>query len=715
MISTSFNSIKGYLYTSILFITSVYLHGQENKGIIRINDSLVYELSKKNTVKEKVDICYALIKLHGGTSTEKGTKWIHRAKRIAKEWNDPSLLARINSSLITKYARERSISKIEDLIAEIETDNKKYNTDTNKGLVELGRGNLSMLNYKLEEAKKHFKKCLEYLESSEAEAIHVSAVSHLTIGFIYMRQYNYKLTLEHYLKADEFYSKTKDPYLMAFSQYTIASVYGTIKDYKKSQEYILKSWEVLKKNDKSTNYTKAVTILITSYIGLKQYEEAEKLLHSVENHFKDSDSKKYIYFLDMKAQLHISKKEYHRSLEFLNRTYAIMKKNPDNYYGNFAIIIHSIALNHYRLGNYKKSRNFAKQITMLDVKHRTAKKIMDSHEILYKLDSIEGNFESSLKNYKAYKFISDSLSNVNDEVAISELQSKYETKEKDYEIAQLELKNKEQEIASRKQKTGLMLIGLLLLTFMSIAFFLYKNYKTKVKNNLKLRENQAKLNNALMDKELLIKEIHHRVKNNLQFIISLLTIQADSIKRKSQEIRDYLEKTESRIYSMAILHEILYESELHQIDFKEYLQKLILTIKNTHPAPHIDYLVNLQPIFLSIENSITLGFVAHEIILNALKHAFINTKKGEIIVDLTDNNGAVELIVTDTGNGFLEEHLNTNNNSFGGLELVALLAEQLNATITKSNELGHTFRLTFIPNTIPTPTYETKENFIIRG
>jgi len=210
----------------------------------------------------------------------------------------------------------------------------------------------------------------------------------------------------------------------------------------------------------------------------------------------------------------------------------------------------------------------------------------------------------------------------------------------------------------------------------------------------KLAEQQ--LVTSLQEKELLLKEIHHRVKNNLLVVSNILEFQSDYT-HDSDTIK-ILADSQHRIYSMALIHEKLYRStDLARIDFDEYLENLIdnLAQSYTDNRQNIEIEIDVQPVSLNVETAQPCGLIVNEIISNVFKHAFPNQKDGKIVVELyRQQTGKVYLKIADNGIG-LPANLDIYNSESLGLELIITLTQQLNSKLTVNRQVGTSFELTF--------------------
>lgn len=207
---------------------------------------------------------------------------------------------------------------------------------------------------------------------------------------------------------------------------------------------------------------------------------------------------------------------------------------------------------------------------------------------------------------------------------------------------------------------------------------------------------QESIMSSLREKEILLKEIHHRVKNNLQVIASLLGLQARSA--ADERMRRMLLESQDRVHSMALLHENLYRSQnFSEIDLPAYIRELVSHLYQSHgiAAGEIGLKMQLDPVHLGPDAAVACGLILNELVSNALKYAFPSGRKGVVRIELTmDPNNQVKLVVADDGVG-LEGSPNVATAATLGLRLVRTLAEQLGGTVQFRSNAGTQAELTF--------------------
>jgi two-component sensor histidine kinase len=214
-------------------------------------------------------------------------------------------------------------------------------------------------------------------------------------------------------------------------------------------------------------------------------------------------------------------------------------------------------------------------------------------------------------------------------------------------------------------------------------------------------EAQVLLQASLQEKEVLLREIHHRVKNNLQVIASLLHLQSDQL--KDPEGLALVEDMQNRIKSMALVHESLYQTgDLARFNFAGYIESLSTHLVQSYRAEtsHICLHTTLDELALDVDTAIPCGMLLNELLTNALKYAFPDGRAGDIHIVLRAEAGQVSLSVRDNGIG-LPESLDVRNTESLGLQLVCLLTEQLGGTLTLTREGGTAFAVSFPHRTQP--------------
>lgn len=207
---------------------------------------------------------------------------------------------------------------------------------------------------------------------------------------------------------------------------------------------------------------------------------------------------------------------------------------------------------------------------------------------------------------------------------------------------------------------------------------------------------EERLKASIREKEVLLKEIHHRVKNNMQIIYSLINYQSRYIKDK--DLLNMFNDTQARIRSMALIHEKFYQTkDVSQINFADYVKNLIAALFHSHGVRNGDVVIELkiESVFVGINTGIPCGLIINELVSNSLKHAFSDGRKGKIIIDFHPyKENKYILNFSDNGIG-IPEDIDFRRTESLGLQLINTLVEQLEGKIELDRRNGTAFRIVF--------------------
>jgi two-component sensor histidine kinase len=309
------------------------------------------------------------------------------------------------------------------------------------------------------------------------------------------------------------------------------------------------------------------------------------------------------------------------------------------------------------------------------------------HRGLSTLYRLEGKYTQALDELEKYLLAREEVLNEEKLRLSNELEQKYESERKEREIAQLELASIAQNLEAEKtrnQRTLLFLLAALLLVILGFVSYRFINQR---KVAAILRKKNQSIAEALDERELLLREIHHRVKNNLQVVSSILSIQGRNISDESA--REAISESKNRVRAMAMIHQFLYsDHQLAGIDMYEYIPNLCRKLFDAYKLDHdlIELKVNVEPISLDIDTAIPLGLIINELITNSLKYAFEPGRSGYIEVKFFEKGANLVLIVKDNGRGYAEN--NGSELSFG-MKLISAFKEKLKASIDVSGKTGY--------------------------
>ncbi|WP_338225151.1 histidine kinase dimerization/phosphoacceptor domain -containing protein [Algoriphagus confluentis] len=298
-----------------------------------------------------------------------------------------------------------------------------------------------------------------------------------------------------------------------------------------------------------------------------------------------------------------------------------------------------------------------------------------------------GKPEQASQYFEKYINLNDSLRTMEILRLTADMEQKYESERKERQITELELQAAERELQVRANRARLsMLVVVTLLLLFLGGFFAYR-YRTQRKNALILAEKNKAIQVALQDKEVLLREIHHRVKNNLQVVSSLLSIQGREI--EDAKALEAVKESQNRVKSMALIHQYLYgEHDLKSINMKEYVTQLSQNLFDTYRLDRdlVELILNVEPIHLDVDTAVPVGIILNELITNSLKYAFPEGKSGQLEVIFMEKGRQLELQVKDDGIG---NNASQNTGTNFGMKLIQAFQQKLGAEIIIENKNGY--------------------------
>ena len=261
------------------------------------------------------------------------------------------------------------------------------------------------------------------------------------------------------------------------------------------------------------------------------------------------------------------------------------------------------------------------------------------------------------------------------------------------------VKQKELEITHEKEKSQLfsIIIGLISAGLMVLVYVIYKKTKQQKvlrEKNAEIKYQRDQIKEKEKEKSLLLKEIHHRVKNNFQIVSSLLELQSKNI--EDEKALELANDGKNRVKSMALIHQKLYQNDDSLIDFDEYIRQLVKELTAMYASNlNIKTNIDTEAILFDVDTAIPLGLIINELITNAYKYAFSNNSENVLSISINkENNNFYKLVVSDNGPG-LKDNFNYKKAKSLGLRLVNRLVRQLQGSLNLNNTNGANFEILF--------------------
>ena len=336
--------------------------------------------------------------------------------------------------------------------------------------------------------------------------------------------------------------------------------------------------------------------------------------------------------------------------------------------------------------DFLKSFKILNELKSFDFSNAFILKTRYLHLLTQYYDDI-GDFKNSYKYINQIKRINDSLASLDKKKLLQSNELNYFIEEKEKEVLK-----KDQDI-KQNEKTILIIVIVSLLIILLIGAYIIKyNRKKRIEielMNQSISKKNATIEASLKEKEMLLQEIHHRVKNNLQIISGILSLQNSNITDEKSKL--LLAESQDRIQAIALLHKTMYQNDnFNVVDFQTYINELITYIKQTNKNLNKNIVVkqHIEDLNFSIETAIPLSMLINEIVTNCYKHAFINLDSGEILISIQKHNlEKFILSIKDNGIGLPENYNEFHTNNIG-FDLINGLSEQIDGKVTIHIEKG---------------------------
>ncbi|MCK9208474.1 MAG: sensor histidine kinase, partial [Salinivirgaceae bacterium] len=357
---------------------------------------------------------------------------------------------------------------------------------------------------------------------------------------------------------------------------------------------------------------------------------------------------------------------------------------------------HEMAKIAYRNNDFSGAFRLATQAFETADTNHFILELKDISQLLSRISEEQQNFTDAYRYLKSYNQFSEKVSGDSILSKISEMRAEFEISQKEQEVIYFKK-------ISRARTIVAIVTGIAGLLVVLLALFLYKLTQRLRSANQLLGEYNEELNQknhiihqALLDKEVLIKEIHHRVKNNLQIISSIINLQSMRIRDKATQ--EIFEEMQRRILAISSIHQKLYQSDsVTSINMKDYLSEVVdsIHIAFNNPQLNVKYEIMIQQIVMDIDSAVSMGLMVNELATNAYKYAFKPEQNNQFLVKLENPEPEkYQLTVKDNGLGLPTDFSLTKANSLG-LRMVSLLTRQLKGDIRFYNQDGAVFEVVF--------------------
>jgi two-component system, sensor histidine kinase PdtaS len=595
------------------------------------------------------------------------------------------------------------------------------------------------LQFSNQALQKNFKLAKNYADSARnlAEKMNYESriyKAHEQIANAELAAGNSKESFENFNLAYEYYMRSKQKSKAAHMLNRMGECKRLMDDYQTALNYFQQSIKI-QTELKDTNEVGSCQISIGVMYAVKgdkasaekYFNEAIRTFQSIGNHERE-----HLTLLNMGGMFR-EFGELEKSIEYSKKAKSYFKERGNE--KRMAIAMYNLAVAYFEIGDLESSKkeiaiclpiyeklgdklringtmmrlaeielkqgrtDLALQYAQKALKGASEIGSLSTQVFLYKLISEiyvkKNDYKSALDYRIQFEGLRDSINSQSMNEKMAELEKKYQSEAQTLKLKEMsdrsKLAERDKIIANKKIKEQrnfqFFLIGFTLLILL-VAGLIYNRYDIKRRNNLILEEKNSIIQKSLNEKELLLNEIHHRVKNNLQFIRSMLNLQSRFVHDK--QASSILLDINNRVQTMALVHQKLYqEDNLKGVEMRSFLNSLIENLLYSFKIEKnaLDLHTDIDKINLDIDVANSIGLIINELLTNSIKYALPQNGKGKLEISLRQHNEYLLLKVMDAGNGYEESEINKESGQFG-IKLIHALTEKLKAEIQLYNQDG---------------------------
>ncbi len=526
------------------------------------------------------------------------------------------------------------------------------------------------------------------------------------IALAYYLRGIYELSLRYHLEALAIREKLQNKKNISKSYNNIGLVYRGRKDFTNAIAYYKKSLLIKEEIKDSVGVLNTLMNIGSAYALSKKYDSAA--IYSNQTLNLSRILKKPQDEINSQVNLAmalVGQKKFQQAEPLLNEALLKVKNKNFESHQTLYTIYESLGNLHFYQNRNDESIKWFKLGEELCKKTNRREMLAIFYADLSQSYELKGDYKTALQYEHLNKILNDSILNAENIRQINEMNAVYEKEKKEQQIVHLSNESSAKGVELGKTKSFLIYISIALLIFCILAFIAYRAFLNNRKKNQLLDKQKAIIQQQLNEKETLIREIHHRVKNNLQIISGLLNLQSRHI--DNAEAQEAVREGRNRVKSMALIHQKLYQNDqLTVVNIGDYLQDLVQSIQQSFKNAKQEILVKItaKEIWLDVDAAIPIGLIINELVTNCYKYAFAGRDKGNISIAISEKEQQLQLTVADDGQG-LPAGLDIHHTKSFGMKLIKSLADKLEATYQITNNNGACFHFT-ITNYKSTPNGE---------
>ncbi|WP_167286076.1 tetratricopeptide repeat-containing sensor histidine kinase [Paraflavitalea devenefica] len=372
------------------------------------------------------------------------------------------------------------------------------------------------------------------------------------------------------------------------------------------------------------------------------------------------------------------KKDYTKALDYLFQAVAFNKSHHN--FSSLSFNYGNISNVYVKLNNPTQALLYARKMEETALQLHWPERLVNAYRQLHTSFQASRQYDSALHYYVLADKLDDSLNNVAKTNEVVDLQTKYETAKKESQIQTLRI-----ESSDKNKRITVLVIGVIVFAALAVCMiWLYRRVK-KQRQQIALQSKNL---------ETMMKELHHRVKNNLQIVSSLLSLQ--TYKVQDAGAVSVLRESQQRVQAMSFIHQRLYKKdELTSVNMKEYFTDLAESLLASYgfDRDHFDLQIRIDREMMDIDKALPIGLIINEMITNSLKYAYRDIQHPSLLISLTEDTSNMVFLIRDNGIGINEETWKQKSNSFGK-QLIGALCKQMRAKQTLVIDGGTAFTIT---------------------
>jgi two-component sensor histidine kinase len=501
------------------------------------------------------------------------------------------------------------------------------------------------------------------------------------LGSVYYKEGNYPKALNNFLQSLRIKEKIGDLQNIGSTVLNIGVVYEALGNTTEARKYYTRAEKIFLQYNDTLNLASVYSNLGNLYSiqdsaehALAYHQKALKLREAIQDLHGVSVSLVNI------AEVYITLENYPAVADYAQKA-LVNFKTLGNLEGQ-AVAILNLGAAYLHTGKLELAERYLLEGLKLSKQLGSRQQILEIYKDLSQVYELQNRHNIALEYYKKFATLKDTLFNEEKHKTITEIQTRYDFEKKE---RQIELLNKDKKISELVTAV----ISILLILVLTLTLNYYLRFLSKKKANALLTRQKEQLQKSEQEKLMLLRELHHRVKNNLQVLSSMLSLQSSQL--TDPVALAALEQGRFRVEAISLIHQGLYKDDTNvsKVEIGQYITNLFQNLMLAHGfSQRLEFTTDIEDLTLEVETAIPLGLILNELLINTFKYAFANPQiKPRLKLTFKHIGDVLYLAIEDNGVGLPENFDIQKSNSFG-FKLVKMLCRQLKADINITSEGG---------------------------